>query len=122
MESFRNQRLFRGAALEHQLRYSVALNRWACLIKNQACQLADTMIAQPKGITLSLKSGAGLLQRLAVLRNIQAFDLMLAGDAERHEQADSLQKHIGGHARPDEGDQDTGKLGQRLHPGALECA
>ena len=54
------------------------------------------------------------MQRLAVLRNIQAFQLLLKGHPERHKRADQLEQHVGDTARPDQDGGDAVELDQDL--------
>jgi len=45
-----------------------------------------------------------LLQGLAVLGNVQALELMLLRDPQRHEEADELQDRVGDARAPDQRD------------------
>ena len=53
-----------------------------------------------------------LLQSLAVLRNVEAFQFMFAGDPQRHEGRDQFKQHVGHAAGPYQGDRDTVELDQ----------
>ena len=57
---------------------------------------------------------AGLLQRLAMLRDVEAFQLMLARYPQRHERAHQLQQHERHPAGPHQGDDDAVELNQQL--------
>ena len=76
-----------------------------------------SLLPSPYRRVLTAKS---LLQRLAVLRNVEAFQLLLQRDAQRHEDADQLEQHIGDAAAPHEGDGHAIELDQELLRTALQ--
>src|SRR5215469_17200249 len=55
-----------------------------------------------------------LLQRFAVLGQIEAFDLVLLAHPQRQEESDRLEKNVGQHAGPDEDCDDGVELDQHL--------
>src|SRR6185437_2428274 len=61
-----------------------------------------------------------LLQGLTMLRDIEAFHLLLLGDPERHEDTDQLEQGVGHAGRPDQGHGDAVELDQNLLGMALE--
>ena len=63
-----------------------------------------------------------LLKRLAMLRDIEPLELVLARDAQRYEQRDQLEQDEAHAGRPDEGDGDAVELDQELLRMALEQA
>ena len=63
-----------------------------------------------------------LLQCFAVLRNIQAFELLLQRNPQRHEHAHQLEQHIGHAAGPDQSDRYSVELDQHLLRVALDQA
>src|SRR3954451_4881962 len=66
--------------------------------------------------------GWGLLQRFAVLRNIEAFQLLLQRNPQRYEGADQLEQYVGDASRPDQRNRDSVELDQHLLRVALDQA
>ena len=63
-----------------------------------------------------------LLQGLAMLRNIETFQLVFLGNPQRHKRADQLQQQVGYAAGPRQGDRDAVELDQQLLRIALDQA
>ena len=61
-----------------------------------------------------------LLQRFAVLGQIEAFDLVLFAHPQRQEESDRLEEDVGQHAGPDEDRDDGVELDQHLPGIALQ--
>src|SRR5262249_18798229 len=77
----------------------------------------------PPGNALGPTAGGGsrpyrlalaLLQRFAVLGQIEAFDLVLLAHPQRQEESDRLEENVGQHAGPDEDGDDGVELDQHL--------
>src|SRR5262249_21363341 len=61
-----------------------------------------------------------LLQRFAVLGNVETFQFLLARNPQRNEDADQFQERVGQAGGPDEGDPRSAKLDEQLLWTALD--
>src|SRR5437763_16598580 len=61
-----------------------------------------------------------LLEGFAVLREVEAFDLVLLAYPQRHEEFDDFEQHVGQHAAPNDGDDDCIELNEHLTRIALD--
>src|SRR5215469_2747418 len=76
--------------------------------------LVRTAAAGPRRLPAEPARALRLLQRFAVLGQIEAFDLVLLAHPQRQEESDRLEKNVGQHAGPDEDCDDGVELDQHL--------